>query len=96
MPSTLSASDFKDSTGEFSKYRKILTYKACEAVHTRPPQVARPVYVKCQQMSPGATSWRGMVWTGHICRRKSTRGKQRLRHVSIASANNVTVVRYNP
>ena len=27
--------------------------------------VAGPVYVKCELMSPGSTSWRSMVWTGH-------------------------------
>ena len=39
-----------------------LTYKVCEAVHTRPPQVARPVYVKCEQMSSDLRP--GEVWCG--------------------------------
>ena len=55
-----SSSDFKDSTGEFSKYRKTLTHKFCKAIHTRPPQVARPIYVsKCLWgLRPGE------VWCG--------------------------------
>ena len=44
--------DFKDSTGEFSKYRKTLTYKVCDAVHTCPPQIARPIYVNVSKYLP--------------------------------------------
>ena len=55
-------SDFYDSTGEFSKYRKALTYKICDAVHTRPPWIARPVYVKCEQISSDLRP--GEVWCG--------------------------------
>ena len=50
--STLPTNDFYDSTGEFSKYRKSLTYKVCDAVHTRPPQIARPVYVNVSKCLP--------------------------------------------
>ena len=58
----LATSDFYDSTGEFSKYRKTLTYKICDAVHTCPPQIARPVYVKCEQISSDLRP--GEVWCG--------------------------------
>ena len=58
----LATSDFYDSTVEFSKYRKTLTYKVCDAVHTCPPQIARPVYVKCEQISSDLRP--GEVWCG--------------------------------
>ena len=50
--STLPINDFYDSTGERSKYRKSLTYKVCDAVHTRPPHIARPVYVNVSKFLP--------------------------------------------
>ena len=39
-----------------------LTYKVCDAIHTCPPQVARPVYVECEQISSDLRS--GEVWCG--------------------------------
>ena len=50
--STLPTSDFKDSTGEFSKYRKTLTYKVCDI---------RQMWANIFRF----TFWRGVVWTGH-------------------------------
>ena len=50
--STLPINDFYHSTGECSKYRKSLTYKVCDAVHTCPPQIARPVYVNASKFLP--------------------------------------------
>ena len=47
-----------------------LTYKVCEAVHSRPPQVARPPYTsnvsKCLRGLRRGEVWCG-VWTGHKC-----------------------------
>ena len=50
--STLPINGFYDSTGECSKYRKSLTYKVCDAVHTRPPQIASIVYVNVSKFLP--------------------------------------------
>ena len=39
-----------------------MTYKICDAVHTWPPQMARPVYVKCEHISSDLHP--GEVWCG--------------------------------